>query len=163
MPAQSQYDLVIEGGRIVDGTGAAWFHGDLGIRDGRIAAHRPAGPAQQAPPPGSGWTPAGLVVAPGFIDIQSHSRAPSSTATAAFVSKITQGITTEIMGEGWTNAPANDRPWPRKRQTDRAPRATSPALRGFDQWLLAMEQHGTSPNVGSFLGAADGARLRQRA
>ena len=51
----------------------------------------------------------GLVVCPGFIDIQSHSREALLTGDGRVVSKVTQGVTTEIMGEGWTNAPVNDR------------------------------------------------------
>src|SRR5687767_9582486 len=71
--AQSQYDLVIEGGRIVDGTGNAWFHGDVGIHAGRIVRITPAGMLRSTAA-GQRIDARGLVVAPGFIDIQSHSR-----------------------------------------------------------------------------------------
>src|SRR5439155_475079 len=50
----------------------------------------------------------GLVVAPGFIDIQAHSRDALLIGDGRVVGKVTQGVTTEIMGEGWTNAPVND-------------------------------------------------------
>jgi N-acyl-D-amino-acid deacylase len=106
--SQPVYDLVIEGGRIVDGTGSAWFHGDVAVRGDRIA--------RIAPPGSLRYTPAreriaagGMVVAPGFIDIQSHSRSAFLGGDGRIVSKVTQGITTEILGEGSTNAPLSGR------------------------------------------------------
>lgn len=148
-------DVVIENGRVVDGTGAAWFYGDVGIRGDRIAAVTPAG--------GLAGVDAvervdatGKVVAPGFIDIQSHSRGQLLTGDGRLLGKITQGITTEIMGEGWTNAPANA-------NTDRGAGLVDPEARGerldfsgprgFDRWLQAMAENGASPNFGSFVGA----------
>ena len=73
------------------------------------------------------------------------------------VSKVTQGVTTEIMGEGWTNAPANDRTIAMSRQID--PEMASlegkfTGPHGFDDWLRAMESHGSSVNLGSFVGSA---------
>jgi dihydroorotase/N-acyl-D-amino-acid deacylase len=70
---------------------------------------------------------------------------------------VTQGVTTEIMGEGWTNAPANDRIIEMARLIDtemagRAPKFTGP--HGFDDWLRAMESHGSSVDLGSFVGSA---------
>ncbi len=146
-------DVIIQGGRVVDGTGAAWFHGDVGIAGDRIAAVVPAGRL-------AGHDArvridvAGKVVSPGFIDIQSHSRGALLWGDGRVLSKITQGITTEILGEGSTNAPAN-------RHTDEAARidrqeGETPDFRGprgFDGWLRAMEANGVSPNVGSFVGA----------
>jgi dihydroorotase/N-acyl-D-amino-acid deacylase len=153
--AQERYDVVIEGGRIVDGTGNAWYLGDLGIRGDRIARITRAG-VLSAVTAGQRIDAQGLVVAPGFIDIQSHSRDAFLLGDGRVVSKVTQGITTEILGEGWTNAPANER-------TLSAGRAVDPSsatgreffgTRGFDAWLEAMEHHGVSPNIGSFVGAA---------
>ncbi len=155
-PGAAPYDLVIEGGRVVDGTGSAWFYGDVGIRGDRIARVAPAGVLRGAPAR-ERINARGLVVAPGFIDIQSHSRGAFLTGDGRVISKITQGITTEILGEGTTNAPANERTL-RQLGTDdpealeRAQRFVSP--RGFDRWLRAMEEHGVSPNVGSFVGGS---------
>lgn len=151
----SGYDVVITGGRIVDGTGSAWFYGDVGIRGDRIARITPPGMLadQEAV---QRIDASGKVVAPGFIDIQSHSRSDFLYGDGRVVSKVTQGITTEILGENTTNAPANERTLAASGIED--PDAKDQALRfsgpnGFDSWLRAMQDHGISPNVGSFVGA----------
>lgn len=161
-PRPAAYDVIITGGRVVDGSGSAWFYGDLGIRGDRIARIAPAGMLARAPAR-ERIDARGMMVAPGFIDIQSHSRGAFLSGDSRVVSKVTQGITTEILGEGWTNAPANER-------TEAGTDASDPAAasarqrfqgpRGFDAWLRAMEARGTSPNVGSFVG---GATVRQYA
>jgi len=146
MPSGAGFDVIIEGGRVVDGTGAAWFYGDLGIRGGKIAAVVPRGLLANAAAR-ERFDARGMVVAPGFIDIQSHSRDAFLDGDGRVVSKITQGITTEIMGEAATNAPMNA-----KTGTD--PKHDFSGPRGFDHWLTAMLQHGVSPNIGSFVGAS---------
>ncbi len=148
-------DVVIANGRVVDGTGAAWFHGDVGIRGDRIAALTPAGGLADADA-ATRIDATGKVVSPGFIDIQSHARGPLLSGDGRLLGKITQGITTEIMGEGWTNAPANA-------NTDRGAGLVDPEAAaerrdfsgpgGFDAWLNAMLANGASPNFGSFVGA----------
>ena len=148
-------DVVIAGGRVVDGTGAAWFHGDIGIRGDRIAAVTHAGGLADAEA-AIRIDATGKVVSPGFIDIQSHARGPLLDGDGRLLGKITQGITTEIMGEGWTNAPANA-------NTDAGSGLVDPEAegerhdfsgpRGFDRWLNAMAENGASPNFGSFVGA----------
>jgi dihydroorotase/N-acyl-D-amino-acid deacylase len=156
VPDPGVYDVVITGGRVVDGTGSAWFYGDVGIRDERIARIAPAGMLAGARA-SHRIDARGLVVAPGFMDIQSHSREDFLTGDGRIVSKVTQGITTEILGEGWTNAPANENTLAGSGDiTDPAVQALSRSLmgaRGFDTWLRAMESHGISANVGSFVGA----------
>jgi dihydroorotase/N-acyl-D-amino-acid deacylase len=97
--AQEPFDVVILNGRIVDGTGNAWFYGDVALRGDRIARIAAAGQLRDAPA-ATQIDARGLVVAPGFIDIQSHSRGAFLTGDGRVVSKITQGITTEILGEG---------------------------------------------------------------
>ena len=148
-------DVVIEGGRVVDGTGAAWFYGDVGIRGDRIAAVTPVGGLASADA-AARIDATGKIVSPGFIDIQSHARGPLLSGDGRLLGKITQGITTEIMGEGWTNAPANA-------NTDAGSGLVDPEAqgarhdfsgpRGFDSWLNATAENGASPNFGSFVGA----------
>ena len=148
-------DVVIEGGRIVDGTGAAWFHGDIGIRGDRIAAVTGAGGLSSVDA-ATRIDATGKVVSPGFIDIQSHARGPLLNGDGRLLGKITQGITTEIMGEGWTNAPANANTEAGAGLVDPEARGTKHDFsgpRGFDRWLRAMAANGGSPNFGSFVGA----------
>ena len=150
------YDVVIANGRIVDGTGNPWFLGDIAIRNDRIAKITPAGHLKDARIK-ERIDACGLVVAPGFIDIQSHSREAFLLGDGRVISKVSQGITTEILGEGWTDAPVNEKilatygDIPEKIKK-LAMQFTGP--RGFNNWLQAMEKHGVSANVGSFLGAA---------
>ncbi len=156
LPApEVQYDLIIENGRIVDGTGNAWFYGDLAVKDGRIARITPRGMLRRASTI-ERVDAFEHVVAPGFIDIQSHSRFAFLSGDGRVLSKVTQGVTTEIMGEGGTNAPVNPAALgPASEddsEADRLARRFS-GERGFDEWLRAMEAHGTSANQGSFLGA----------
>jgi dihydroorotase/N-acyl-D-amino-acid deacylase len=66
------FDVVIENGRVVDGTGAAWYYGDLALRGDRIAAIGPRGAFRTASAMRR-VDATGHVVAPGFIDIQAHS------------------------------------------------------------------------------------------
>ena len=141
VPAFSQqieiYDLLIVNGRLVDGTGNAWIYADVGIHGDRIARITPRGGLDGAATKET-IDATGMVIAPGFIDIQSHSRSQFLDGDGRVISKITQGITTEIMGEGTSNAPGAN---------FRGPRA-------FNEWLTAMQKHGASPNFGSFVGGS---------
>src|SRR5881409_1232768 len=156
VPAGPPYDVVIEGRRIVDGTGNAWFYGDVAITRDRIARVAPPGTLRDARTQ-EHVDAHGLVVAPGFIDIQAHSRDALLIGDGRVVGKVTQGVTTEIMGEGWTNAPVNDHVLQAADPSDPSDTAHAGEFRGnhgFDAWLRAMERHGMSVNAGSFLGAA---------
>jgi N-acyl-D-amino-acid deacylase len=153
------FDLIIEGGRIVDGTGNPWFYGDVAVAGDRIVRVAPAGRLAGAPAR-ERIDAADHVVAPGFIDIQSHSRSALLSGDSRVLSKITQGITTEILGEGTTDAPINPRRLDELGLDDmddpdrRRLYESFAGTRGFDAWLRAMEERGVSPNVGSFLGAS---------
>ena len=157
------FDVLIRGARVVDGTGNPWFYGDVALVGERVAAIAPAGrlPADDV---GEVVEAAGHVVCPGFIDIQSHSILPLMR-DAKCLSKITQGVTTEIMGEAWTPAPFGGQiPAPMRnaifpaQMTEWEERARD--WTRFRHWLEAIIERGVSPNVGSFLG---GGTLRQYA
>src|SRR5579872_1830848 len=96
-------DVVIRNGRIIDGTGSPWYAGDVAIRDGRIAA---IGKIAQN---GTKATidAHGMVVAPGFIDMLGQSEL-TILVNPHLPSKIFQGITTEITGEGSSVAPVTE-------------------------------------------------------
>jgi len=100
----ARYDVLITNGRIVDGTGAPWFRGDVGITGDRIAAvGKLTGAAA-----GTTIDASNLVVAPGFIDLLGQSEF-NVLVDGRAASKILQGITTEVTGEGSSIAPVNDR------------------------------------------------------
>ncbi len=162
VPSGGPYDVVILNGRIVDGTGAAWYRGDLAIIGDRIARITPAGMLRDAVAR-ERVDAEDMIVAPGFLDIQSHSRgAFVGNGDGRVVSKITQGITTEIMGEGSTNAIVNEKVLGVEPGSPAAEAqlARFGGPRGFDNWLRAMEEHGAAVNVASFLG---GNNVRQYA
>jgi N-acyl-D-amino-acid deacylase len=152
-------DILITGGRIIDGTGNAWFYGDLAITGDRIERVAPPGTIDRD----SAATvidASGHVVAPGFIDIQSHSIIPF-LIDGHSLSKVTQGITTEIMGEFWTPAPFGGRvsdPFGialvHRLQDDEAAKwgEVVKTWSRFGDWLAFLEDRGVSVNVGSFLG-----------
>ncbi|HEY2163708.1 MAG TPA: D-aminoacylase, partial [Gemmatimonadaceae bacterium] len=149
-PASGErFDVVIENGRVVDGTGAAWYYGDVGIRGDRIAAVTPRGLLRGAAAT-TRIDARNMVVAPGFIDIQDQSGGQLLLGDGRQLGKITQGVTTGILGEGSTPAPLNPANLPPD-ASDLQRRFSQP--RGFDTWLSAMQAHGISQNVGSFVGA----------
>ena len=99
-----RFDVLLINGRIVDGTGAPWFRGDVGIVGDRITA---IGALKDAPA-GTTIDAAGLVVAPGFIDLLGQSEF-NVLVDGRAASKLLQGVTTEVTGEGSSIAPVNDR------------------------------------------------------
>jgi dihydroorotase/N-acyl-D-amino-acid deacylase len=151
--AQTAYDTILTGGRVVDGTGNAWFYGDVAIRNGKIARIAPPAVLRNASAR-ERIDVTGLIVSPGFIDIQSQSRAAFLTEDGRVIGKVTQGVTTEIMGEGYSNAPANEKTPTALRDAGRPSAGEFSGPHGFDAWLAAMKNHGTSANFGSFVGAS---------
>jgi N-acyl-D-amino-acid deacylase len=160
------YDIVISNGRIVDGTGNAWYSGDVGIRGERIARIGGGGALANAPAKRR-IDAKGLVVAPGVIDIQAHSEAELLNGDSRVVSMITQGVTTMIMGEGDTPGQMSQRMYDDWLKDFTAMRRTSVGgdtslasvlksfvgPQGFGVWLNTMERRGASVNIGSFIGA----------
>lgn len=146
------YDVVIENGRIVDGTGAAWYYGDLAIQGDHIAAIGPRGAFKDASAKAR-VDASNQVVAPGFIDIQAHSIEHYMTGDGRALSMITQGITTAIHGEGSSLGPVNDHILAAEKDTAvKAVLTKFTGPHGFGAWLDYMVARGTSQNVGSFLG-----------
>ena len=99
------YDLLIRNGRVVDGSGNPWFYADIGIVGDRIAF---IGAADKDVTAKKTIDAKGLIVAPGFIDMLGQSEVNLLIDKQA-LSKITQGVTTEVTGEGASIAPLNER------------------------------------------------------
>ncbi|HET7613938.1 MAG TPA: D-aminoacylase [Gemmatimonadaceae bacterium] len=140
-PVQARYDVLITNARIVDGTGNPWYRGAVATRGDRIAYVGPAVP---------GLTAARVidaheqVVAPGFIDMLGHSEFAILRGPHA-VSKITQGITSEITGEvssAWPNVALGRRPNPRY------------PWRSLGEYFAFLEKSGTAINLGTYVGTS---------
>ena len=151
--ADSPFDLVITNGHIVDGTGSPWYSGDIGIRDGRIAAIGNLAAAARKRTVDA----KGKVVAPGFIDMLGQSEA-TILVDPRLPSKIYQGITTEITGEGGSAAPLNDAII----EADRASYEhykINPDWRTFRQYFSRLEKQGMGINLASYVGATEVRRM----
>ena len=151
--AQSNFDLVITNGHVIDGTGSPWYSGDVGIRDGKIVAIGNLGSATRK----RTIDAAGKVVAPGFIDMLGQSEL-TILVDPRLPSKIYQGITTEITGEGSSIAPLNDAII----QTDRAGYDhyhITPDWRTFRQYFARLEKQGMGINLASYVGATQVRRM----
>ena len=100
-PAQERADLVLKGGRIVDGTGAPWYAGDVAVRNGEVMAigRLELSSAERV------VDATGPYVAPGFIDMMGQTGAPFLKNPRAADNLLTQGITTINAGEGDSDAP----------------------------------------------------------
>ena len=152
-PPALTFDLVIAHGRIVDGTGSPWYSGDVGIRDGRIAA---IGNLDKSPRKRT-IDAQGKVVAPGFIDMLGQSEL-TILVDPRLPSKIYQGITTEITGEGNSAAPLNDT----MLAADRAGYEhyhLAPNWKNFRQYFARVEKQGMGINLASYVGATSVRRM----
>lgn len=147
------YDIVIRNGHITDGTGSPWYAADIGIRNGRIAAigKLTGASAKQV------IDAAGRVVAPGFIDMLGQSEL-TILVDPHLPSKIYQGITTEITGEGNTVAPQTA-------ATIREDRLTyqhygiTPDWKTFAQYFARLKKNGMGINLGTYVGATQVRRV----
>ncbi len=151
--ADRPFDLVIIKGHIVDGTGSPWYSGDIGIRDGRIAA---IGNLSES---GRKRTidADGRVVAPGFIDMLGQSEM-TILVDPRLPSKIFQGITTEVTGEGGSIAPLNDAIIEADRPGYEHYKIT-PDWRTFRQYFARLEKQGMGINLASYVGATQVRRM----
>ncbi len=145
--ARSSYDLIIEHGQVVDGTGAPWYSADVGIRQGRIAAiGRLEGATAERR-----IDARGRIVAPGFIDMLGQSEL-TLLVNPHVPSKIFQGITTEITGEGQSVAPVDA-----AIAREAAPRfhhyGITQDWTDFAGYFARLERQGIGINFGTYVGA----------
>ena len=139
------YDVIIRGGRVLDGAGNPWVYADVAIRGDRIAkiGRNIEDPAKRE------IDAKGFIVAPGFIDMHTHSDLTLLVDGDA-QSKVRQGVTTEILGEATSVAPV----CPASRQETEASDADLHIKRDwtdFDGYFRRLLKQGTSVNVGSYV------------
>jgi N-acyl-D-amino-acid deacylase len=142
-----EYDFIISGAHIVDGTGAPWVAGDIAIAGDRIVAIGDLSKASAR----KHLDATGLVVSPGFIDVQGQSEFNVLVDNRA-ASKITQGVTTEITGEGSSIAPINQR---MKKEGEEVAKRYSVTVdwSTLDEYFKHFERTKSAINLGTFVGA----------
>jgi dihydroorotase/N-acyl-D-amino-acid deacylase len=147
------FDVLIRNGHIIDGTGSPWYSGDIGIRNGKIAAIGllNAAPAKKT------IDAHGMVVAPGFIDMLGQSEL-TILVNPHLPSKIFQGITTEFTGEGSSAAPLNDAIIQADKVTYDHLKLT-PDWRTLRQYFARLEKQGMGINLGTYVGATQVRRM----
>ncbi len=151
--AAQQFDLVIRNGHIIDGTGSPWYSGDLAIANGRVARIGSLGNASAR----RVIDARGLIVAPGFIDMLGQSEL-SMLVDPHLPSKIFQGITTQVTGEGGSIAPMNDA----LLAADRGGFVhyhITPDWKTFQQYFARLERQGLGTNLASYVGATQVRRM----
>lgn len=152
-PSGQSFDIVIVNAHIVDGTGSPWYSGQIGIRGGRIAAiGNLDGAARHQTIDAHGY-----VAAPGFIDMLGQSEL-SILVDPRVPSKIFQGITTEVTGEGDSIAPLNDAIIAAN-SGDYAHLKIAPDWRTFDQYFARLQKQGIGINLASYVGATSVRRM----
>src|ERR1044071_4810997 len=143
--APVSYDVIIRGGRIVDGTGNPWTTGDVAIKGGRIAA---VGSLRGATAPRV-VDATGLVVAPGFIDLHTHSDT-SLLADPYAQSKVRQGVTIDVVGESTSVAPRDGLP---NEDANDGAGAVTQDWTTFTDYFTRLERERVSMNVISHVSA----------
>ncbi|MEA2166240.1 MAG: N-acyl-D-amino-acid deacylase [Thermoanaerobaculia bacterium] len=141
-PKPTSLDLKIINGRIIDGTGAPWYRGDVGVRGDTIVSigdlsHVFAATTIDAHD---------NVVSPGFIDLLGQSQG-SVFEDGHLEAKVRQGVTTEVTGEGHSPGPLT------QKQIDDANPQNRPKWHTLGEWFTALEKHGTAINFALFVGA----------
>ena len=147
------FDLVITNGHIIDGTGSPWYSGDIGIRDGKVAAIGNLSSSQRQRTIDAG----GKVVAPGFIDMLGQSEI-TILVDPRLPSKIFQGITTEITGEGSSIAPLNDAIIAADR-SEYEHFKVDPDWRTLREYFARLEKQGMGINLATYVGATQVRRM----
>lgn len=153
--AQSvEYDVVIRHGHIIDGTGSPWYAGDMGIRDGRIAAIGDLSHARAK----REIDAAGRVVAPGFIDMLGQSEM-TMLVDPHVPSKIFQGITTEITGEGDSVGPQTDRTLEHTMRLQCLHYGITCDWHTMSEYFARLQKQGMGINLGTYVGATQVRRV----
>lgn len=142
-PRPAELSLKITNARVVDGTGAPWFRGDVGVRGDTIVAVGDLAHLKASTTIDAG----DRVVSPGFIDLLGQSQG-SVFVDPSMEGKIRQGVTTEITGEGHSPAPINDR-----MAADRGDEM--PQYRTLGEWFRALEDRRPATNFGLLVGASN--------
>src|SRR4051812_2768294 len=140
--AAGQYDILIRNGKIMDGSGNPWFYGDVALKGDRIAA---IGHISQDVATIIDAT--GLIVAPGFIDMHSHSDWVLFEDGNA-QSKIRQGVTTEVIGESTSAGPFKGKLRPHKLSV----KGETVEIQSLRDYFAAIERAGISVNIASYVG-----------
>ena len=151
-PAQP-YDIVITNGHIIDGTGSPWYSGDIGIREGKITAISNLANASRK----QTIDARGRVVAPGFIDMLGQSEL-TILVDPRLPSKIHQGITTEVTGEGDSVAPLNEAII-REDQAVYDRLHLTPDWRTLEQYFARLEKQRIGINFATYVGATQVRRM----
>ncbi len=151
--AVTPYDVVIRNGHVIDGTGSPWYAADIGIRAGKIAA---IGKLSGAPAKRT-IDAHGMVVAPGFIDMLGQSEL-TILVNPHLPSKIYQGITTEITGEGGSIAPLNDAILKADHVTYEH-YGVQPTWRTFRDYFARLRKQGMGINLATYVGATQVRRM----
>jgi N-acyl-D-aspartate/D-glutamate deacylase len=141
--AEPAFDLILRNGHVVDGTGNPWFTGDVAVRGGRIVAVGRVGPAKAK----REIDVRGLVVAPGFIDMHSHSD-NTLLQDGLAQSKVRQGVTTEVLGEGTSGGPYIGKLPARTARVG----GKMVSWRTLGEYLDTLDKAGISVNVASYVG-----------
>jgi dihydroorotase/N-acyl-D-amino-acid deacylase len=146
--AQSEYDVLIRNGHIVDGSGNPWYAGDVAIRGNRIVAIGKLKDARAK----RVIDASGMIIAPGFIDMLGQSETSLLIDNRA-LSKLSQGITSEITGEGGSAAPQDDLTLaPQKQMMEHYHLVID--WSDLDGYFRRLEKAGTPINLGTYVGAA---------
>ncbi len=140
----AEFDVVIHGGRMIDGTGNPWVYADIAIKDGKIAAIGKIKPASAT----RAINAKGYVVSPGYIDMHTHSDQPI-VADGNAESKVRQGVTLDIIGESQTVAPLEGALLEEYRLEHRRRNGIETDWKTFTGYFSRVMKDGVSINVAS--------------